>query len=147
MTHLSGQPGALCACFSSKLNMTSVFFVGEPDCCPKTGRARQPPLKRLLNVPERRTSVFTAAFDWVILDNDVYKFNSYYQTLDYFQSLGKEGIVASALAIENDMLIMGHKSSAKVHFHKYNPHDERFDLENRNCMKWRTKKYQHHPIQ
>ena len=112
-----GSAGSFVCLFSSKLNMTSVFFVGESVCCPKTGRARQPPLKRLLNLPDRRASVFTAAFDWVILDKDVYKFNSYYQTIDFFQRVDRDAIVTSALVIENDMLIMGHKFSAKMHFH------------------------------
>jgi len=97
--------------------MTSVFFVGESVSCQKTGISRQPPLKRLLNLPNRRASVFTAAFDWVILDKDVYKFNSYYQTIDFFQRVDRDAIVTSALVIENDMLIMGHKFSAKMHFH------------------------------
>jgi hypothetical protein len=94
----------------------------------------------LLTLPGRKTSVFTAAFDWVILDNDVYKYNSYYMTIDYFQTLDKEAIVTSALVVENDILILGHKLSAKVHFHKYNPHDERFNLGSRSSVKWRTRK-------
>ncbi len=76
----------------------------------------------------------------------MYKYNSYYQTIDYFQTLDKEAVVTSALVIENDILIMGHKTSAKLHFHKYNPHDEKFNLENRNTMKWRTEKYRQHPV-
>jgi hypothetical protein len=61
-------------------------------------------------------------------------------TIDYFQTLDKEAIVTSALVVENDILILGHKPSAKVHFHKYNPHDERFNLGSRSCVKWRTRK-------
>ena len=61
-------------------------------------------------------------------------------TIDYFQTLDKEAVVTSALVVENDILILGHKLAAKVHFHKYDPHDERFNLGSRSSVKWRTRK-------